>query len=123
MPSSNLNQPLEKMRVIIMRRWWATSCLLWVSVGSLSLWSLRPDIAQLRQYFTWSALRLSLAYNRPAAVGLGLCVGLTVALLVAESRYILFGATSMEQQRLRTLAHRIEAQGPSHPLWRQIHRN
>jgi hypothetical protein len=89
----------------------------------LSLGRLRPEIAQLRQYFTWAAVRYGLAYNRLAAVGLGLCVGLTVALLVAESRYILFGMTKAELQRIEALAHRIETEGRSHPLWRHIHRD
>lgn len=115
--------PLERLRAIMLRRWWAISGLLWLTVAPLSLWSLRPEIAQLRQYFTWSAVRLGLAYNRPAAVGLGLCVGLIVALLVAESRYILWGMTKDEQQRLEKLCDRIAAQGPSHPLWKQIHRD
>ncbi|MBW4483192.1 MAG: hypothetical protein KME14_11670 [Tildeniella torsiva UHER 1998/13D] len=114
---------LERLRAIMLRRWWMVSGLLWLTVAPLSLWSLRPEIAQLRQYFTWSTVRLGLAYNRPAAIGLGLCVGLTVALLVAESRYILWGMTKDERQRLEKLCDRITAQGPSHPLWRQLHRD
>jgi hypothetical protein len=50
-------------------------------------------------------------------------VGLTVALLVAESRYLLWGMTAVEQQRLEQLLHRIEARGAKHPLWRRLHRN
>lgn len=92
-------------------------------MAPLSLWSLRPEIAQLHQYFTWATVRYGLAYNRLAAVGLGLCVGLTVALLVAESRYILFGMTKAELKRIETLAQRIETEGRSHPLWRHIYRD
>jgi hypothetical protein len=112
---------LDRLRTVILRRWWWVSGLLWVTVAPLSLWSLRADIALLRQYFTWSAVRMALAYNRPAAFGLGLCVGLTVALLVAESRYLLFGMTKAERERLTRLADRITTQGPSHTLWRQWH--
>lgn len=115
--------PLKRLRAIMLRRWWWVNALLWLTVAPLSLWSLRPEIAQLREYFTWATVRLGLAYNRPAAIGLGLCVGLTVALLVAESRYILWGMTQAEQQRLERLRDRIAAQGPSHPLWEQIHRD
>ncbi|PSR18301.1 hypothetical protein C8255_08120 [filamentous cyanobacterium CCP3] len=115
--------PLERLRTIMLRRWWAVSALLWLTVAPLSLWSLRPEIAQLKEYFTWSTVRLGLAYNRPAALGLGLCVGLTVALLVAESRYILWGMTKDERLRLERLRDRIAAQGPSHPLWKQINRD
>ena len=119
----SLSPPIEKLRSIVLRRWWVISGLLWLTVAPLSLWSLRPDIALVRQHFTWSAVRYGLAYNRLAAVGLGLCVGLTVALLVAESRYILWGMTQAEAQRLEKLLHRINAQGNSHPLWRHLYRD
>ncbi|MGG6238665.1 hypothetical protein ACQ4N7_08490 [Nodosilinea sp. AN01ver1] len=115
--------PLVRLRTIMLRRWWMVSGLLWLTVAPLSLWSLRPEMAQLREHFTWATVRLGLAYNRPAAIGLGLCVGLTVALLVAESRYILWGMTRVERQRLERLRDRIAAQGPSHPLWKQINRD
>ncbi len=114
---------LQRLRSIMLRRWWVITGLLWLTVGSLSLWSLRAEIAHLQEFFTWAAMRYGLAYNRLAAVGLGLCVGLTVALLVAESRYILFGLTPAEHQRLQQLADRIQAQGASHPLWHRLHRD
>lgn len=117
------SEPLERLRAIVLRRWWTVSGLLWLTIAPLSLWSLRSEIDLLRQYFTWSAVRLSLAYNRPAAVGLGLCVGLTVALLINESRYLLWGLTKDERRRLEKTCDRIAAQGPSHPLWRQLHRD
>lgn len=121
MGTSSYPAPLERLRAIMLRRWWTVSGLLWLTVAPLSLWSLRPEIAQLRQYFTWSTVRLGLAYNRPAAFGLGLCAGLTVALLVAESRYILWGMTEAERQRLERLRDRIASKGPSHPLWWRIY--
>lgn len=111
---------IERLRVILLRRWWRTSVLLWLTVGSLSLWSLRGEGAMLRQYFTWTGVRYAVAYNRLAALGLGLCVGLTVALLVAESRHILFGPTPSERQRLNQLHHQILQQGPTHPLWKAL---
>lgn len=112
---------IERLRVILLRRWWRSNVILWLTVGSLSLWSLRGEWAMLRQYFTWTAVRYALAYNRLAALGLGLCMGLTVALLVAESRHILFGLAGSEQQRLDQLHHHILQQGPTHPLWKALH--
>ena len=108
---------IERLRIILLRRWWRFTALLWLTVGSLSLWSLRGEWVYLRQYFTWTAVRYAVAYNRLAALGLGLCVALTVALLVAESRHILFGLARSEQQRLDQLHHQILQQGPTHPLW------
>ncbi|MEY3297790.1 MAG: hypothetical protein RLZZ597_1050 [Cyanobacteriota bacterium] len=112
---------IERLRIILNRRWWLTSLLLWLTVGSLSLWSLRGEWVYLRQYFTWTAVRYALAYNRLAAIGLGLCVGLMVALLISESRYILLGLTQAERRRLSQLHHSILQQGASHPLWHKLH--
>jgi len=84
-----------------MRRWWLTVLVLWASVGVVSVWSLRRTWEQLADYFTWAALRYGLAFNRLAAIGLGLCLGLTVALLVKEARFVLFGLTTTERKTLR----------------------
>ena len=113
---------LQQLRTILWRRWWLTVLGLWLAVGSLRLWNLRPEIILLRQYFTWTALRYGLLYHRLVALGLGLCLGLTVALLLAESRYLLFGLAKEEQQRLETWLQRINRQGPRHPLWTSLHR-
>lgn len=83
-----------------MRRWCLVTLSLWVTVGALSLWSLRRTFHQLADYFTWAAIKYGLAFNRPAAIGLGLCVGLTVALLFKESRFLLFGLTHRERKML-----------------------
>jgi hypothetical protein len=119
---SSQKKQIHQLRTILWRRWWLTVLGLWLTVGTLSLWSLYPEVALLRQYFTWTALRYGLFYHRLASVGLGLCLGLTVALLVAESRYLLFGLARSEQQRLETWLQRINRQGPHHPLWTSLHR-
>jgi hypothetical protein len=106
----------------MLRRWWLVNGVLWLTIGSLSLWGLRHEWATLRQYFTWTAVRYALAYNRLSAIGLSICVGLTVALLVAESRYLLFGLSKAERQRLERLLEQIQQQGSSHPLWHRVHR-
>ncbi|MGF1570041.1 MAG: hypothetical protein ACFCVD_18555 [Nodosilinea sp.] len=114
-------EPIERLRRLLLRRWWVITATLWLTVGSLSLWSLRPEIALLRQYFTWTAVRYGLAYNRLAAIGLGLCVGLTVALLMAESRHTLFGLSKPERRRLETQLRQIQQRGMGHRLWKQIY--
>lgn len=111
---------LERLRLILNRRWWVVTGLLWLSLGVLSWMGLRREIAQMHQYFTWTALRYALAYNRLAALGLGLCIGLTLALLLAESRHILFGLSRGERRRLGKSLDRVRQSGPSHPLWRRL---
>lgn len=111
---------LERLRSSVLRRWWLISLGLWLTVGPLSLWALRYEFALIFEHFTWTAVRYGLAYNRLAALGLGLTVGLTVALLVAESRHILFGLTAKERERLEKQLFKIHQQGNNHPLWSQI---
>lgn len=83
-----------------MHRWWLFTLGLWLTVGIASVWAMRRTWHQLAEYFTWAALRYGLAFHRLAAIGLGLCLGLTVALLIKESRFILFGLTRKERNDL-----------------------
>ena len=93
-----------------MRRWWLFTLGLWLTVGLGSLWAMRRTWFQLAEYFTWATLRYGLAFNRLAATGLGLCLGLTVALLLKESRFILFGLTRKEHNELlKALRERIRS--------------
>ena len=121
--SYNPNLSPELMRlhqVSVWGRWLVVVCL-WLTVGLLSLWGLRGEIALWMQYFTWAAVRYGFAYNPVPTFGLALCIGLTVATLVWQSRNILFGLPAPEKERLERQAYRIRQQGPSHPLWRWVH--
>ena len=112
---------IESLRQHMMRRWWWICLALWLTVGVLSLWWVRADLQELREYFTWAAVRSMLANNRAAAAGIGLCYGLTLALLYAESRHILLGLSRSERQQLTSRLKKIRKQGPSHPQWKIIH--
>ncbi|MEO0533901.1 MAG: hypothetical protein AAF215_08530 [Cyanobacteria bacterium P01_A01_bin.123] len=120
---SSFNQDLERLQHVTMSAWWGLCTLLWLTVGGFSLWVLRHEVAQLQAYFTWTQIRYGLAYNRLPSLGLGLCVGLTVGILISQSRHILFGWSEKENRRLRELLMRIYKQGPSHPLWRFVCRD
>lgn len=119
-PDPTHERQIHQLKDALQRQWWLVAAGLWLVIGSLSLWALRHEFDRLKQYFTWTAVRYGLAYHRPAAIGLGLCVGVTLALLVAESRHILFGLTRGERHRLERQLQKIRQQGPSHPLWRHI---
>lgn len=111
---------IEALRQHMMRGWWWFCLALWLTIGTLSLWSLRSGLQELRAYFTWTALRYMLAYSRLAAAGLGLCCGLTLALLYAESRHILIGLSQREKRQLINRLAQIHQQGSSHPQWNLI---
>ncbi len=111
---------IEYLRQYQMKNWWWLCLAIWLTIGVFSLWSMRSDLAEMREYFTWTAVRYMLAYNRLAAMGLGLSIGLTIATLYAESRHILFGLSISEQHQLAGRLAKIQAQGPSHPQWKII---
>ncbi len=114
-------QAIQRFHQLMVYTRWLVVAALWLTVGSFSLWGLRYPISLLQQYFTWSAVRYGLAYHPIAAVGLGLCVGMTVAVLIWQSRNILVGLPKREQERLQRQVIRIREQGPSHPLWRFVY--
>lgn len=106
-------------RLIIYGRWLIVG-LLWVSIGSLSIWSLRRDISLWLEHFTWTAVRYALAYNRLSTLGLSLCLGMTSAVLVWQSRHIIWGIPPDEQKRLEQQVRQIHHQGATHPLWKWV---
>lgn len=114
------HQEVQKLHQLTVYGRWLFVCLLWASIGSLSLWSLRSDIALLWQYFTWATVRYGLYYNPLPTFGLAFCIGMTVSVLIWQSRNILLGLPSPEQRRLEQQVYRIRQQGPSHPLWKWV---
>ncbi|NJR52320.1 MAG: hypothetical protein HC780_24850 [Leptolyngbyaceae cyanobacterium CSU_1_3] len=112
---------VERLHKLTVWARWLVAGGLWVTIGLLSLWDLRSTFTLLRQYFTWAALRHGLAYHFLAAIGLGLCIGVTVATLVWQSRNILFGLPLPERNQLAQQVLKVHQQGKSHPLWRWIY--
>ncbi len=117
---SQLRTQIERLHRLTVWGRWLVVLFLWLTLGILSLWTLRFSIQLWFDYFTWAAVRYGLAYHRLAAVGLGICVGMTLAVLVWQSRNILFGLSAREQQRLLALVMRIRNQGAQHPLWKWV---
>ncbi len=113
-------QAVERLHRISVYGRWAVVCLLWLTIGVLSLWGLRSQLGLLMDYFTWSALRYGIIYNHLPALGLAFCIGMTAAVLVWQTRNILWGRPQHEQQRLEQQVLRIHKQGPSHPLWKLV---
>lgn len=117
---TKFHQEIEKLHQLTVMGRWLVVVLLWATIGLWSLWGLRSEIALWREHFTWVALRYGLAYNRLPSLGLALCIGMTTAVLMWQSRNILFGRPPKLQQHLEKQVCRIRQQGPSHPLWQII---
>ncbi len=116
----HLKQQVERLHHLTIYFRWLFVAVLWLSLGGLSLWNLRAEIGLWRQHFTWAALRYGLAYNRLPTLGIALCIGMTAAVLVWQSRNILWGMSHEEQKRLEQQVRRIRQQGASHPLWKWV---
>jgi hypothetical protein len=99
---------------------WIVIALLWLTIGSYSLWELRYPISLIQEDFTWAAVKYGLVANPIPAVGLCLCVGIMTGTLVWQSRNIIWGIPKKEQQRLIQQVGNIRKQGSSHPLWKFV---
>jgi hypothetical protein len=99
---------------------WLVVVILWITLGSLSLWGWRYELSLLRSHFTWSAVRYGIFFNPLPALGLALCIAMSVSVLVWQSRNILLGNTTPGTEAFRAQVHRICQQGASHPLWKWV---
>jgi hypothetical protein len=99
---------------------WAIIALMWLTIGTYSLWELRYHIGLIQEDFTWAAVKYGLIFNLMPAIGLSLCVGMMTGTLVWQSRNIIWGISKKEQQRLTQQVANIRKQGSSHPLWKWV---
>ena len=106
-------------RLTVYGRWLAVA-LLWLCLAPICLWLLRSEIALWLDYFTWTAVRYTIIYNRLAAIGLILCIASTIAVLIWQSRNILWGLPEDHRKYLENQVLRIRQQGKSHPLWNWV---
>ncbi|MCL6432877.1 MAG: hypothetical protein K6T90_01475 [Leptolyngbyaceae cyanobacterium HOT.MB2.61] len=117
---STFQQEVERLHQLTVWGRWVVVGVLWLTVGTLSLWGLRYPISLILDHFTWAAVRYGLAFHRLAATGLAICLGSTLGVLIWQSRNILMGLPQREKKRLEQQVCRIRQQGPSHPLWKYI---
>lgn len=113
-------QQVQSLHQLTVYARWLFVCLLWISIGSLSLWGLRYPISLLSEYFTWSGLRYSLFFYRWPTLGLAVCIAMTISVLSWQSRNILLGIPENELRKLEQQVQRIRQQGKSHPLWKWV---
>ncbi len=113
-------QQVQRLHRLTIYARWLVVGLLWLTIAPLCLWSLRSEFALWRDYFTWTAVRYGLAYNRLATFGLVICLGMTVSTLVWQSRNVLWKLPVTERKRLEKQVLRIRRKGKSHPLWKWV---
>jgi hypothetical protein len=120
----NFQIEVQRLHKLTVYARWLTVILLWISVGCLSIWSLRREIDLWLENFTWAAVRYGLYFHRWPTLGLVLCLGMTLAVLTWHRRNnIVRGLPQRQTQRLEKQVRRIRQQGPSHPLWKWVCKN
>ena len=117
------NTEIQRLHRLIVWGRWTVVILLWITIAPLSLRGLQPEIVLWFDHFTWTAVRYGLAHHRWSTFGLSLCLGLTTAVLVWQSRNILLGFPDRYQNRLEQQVQKIRQQGASHPLWNWVINN
>lgn len=120
MTNPNFDKQVQRLHQLTVYGRWGFVILSWGSLGSFGIWGLREEIKLWQQYLTWTAVRYGLAYNILPSVCLFFCIGITAAVLVWQSRNILYGIPAHERQRLEKQVQKIKAMGTRHPLWKWV---
>ena len=115
----NFQIEVQRLHKLTVYGRWLTVILLWISVGSWSIWGLRDEIALWLENFTWAAVRYGLYFHRWPTTGLVVCLGMTLVVLTWQSRNVR-RLPQREKQGLEKQVRRIRQQGPSHPLWKWV---
>lgn len=79
---------------------WLVVILLWFTLGVYGVWGIRQEIQLWLDHFTWSAVYYGLAFNFIPTICLGVCIGMTVSVLVWQSRCIIWGLSNKEKYYL-----------------------
>ncbi len=116
----NFEIEVQRLHKLTVYGRWLTVIFLWISIGSLSIWGLRDEIALWSEHLTWAAVRYGLYFHRWPTLGLGLCLGMTLAALTWQGRNLVWGLPLREKQRLEQQVRRIREQGQTHPLWKWV---
>lgn len=113
-------EQVERLHRLTVYARWSLAALLWVIVGPLSLWGLRYPISLMLDYFTWASVYYGLHFHPIPAFGLFFCFAFTTAVLIWQSRNIIFGLPKGERKKLERQVLRIRQKGASHPLWKYV---
>ncbi len=117
---SDFEKKVAKLHQITVYGRWLFVLVSWLTLGSYALWNLRAEISLWLDYFTWAALYYGFHFNFVPTLCLSFCVGVTISVLIWQSRNIIWGLPEDEQRQLARKVEKIQAQGKKHPLWKWI---
>lgn len=123
MHDPDFQDEIQRLHEVTVKGRWLAVGVCWLTVVPCSIWILRYNIALVRDYFTWAAVRYGLAEHPFAAFGLVLTLGMTTGLLVWQSRNIIAGFPKRYKIQLAEQVIRIRHKGRKHPLWKFVKRD
>jgi hypothetical protein len=112
-------QVMRLHQVIVYSRWLLIG-FLWVAIAPLCIWHLRHEFALWLDYFTWTAVRYTIIFNRLWSIGLILCIAWTSSTLIWLIRHRFWGMSAEERRSLERQVLRIQRKGKDHWLWRWV---
>ena len=119
-PDPAFERQVQRLYKLTVYSRWLLIVIVWLTIVPICLWSLRMEILLWKEYFTFAAVRYGLISHPFAALGLAFSIGMMLAVLIWQSRNILFGLSSEEKKLLEDRVWRIRKQGSDHPLWKWI---
>ena len=116
----NFERKVRKLYRLTIYFRWIVVLFSWLTFGVYGIWGLRSEISLWLDYFTWAALRYGLAFNIIPTICLAFCIGMTISVLVWQSRNIIWGLPAQEKQDLERKVQRILAKGKRHFLYKWL---
>ena len=113
-------QQVQRLYRLTVYSRWLFIVFVWLTIVPASLWDLRMEIVLWQEYFTFAAVRYGLVSHPFATLGLAFSIGIILAVLIWQSRNILFGLSTEEKKQLEDRVWNIRKQGSNHPLWKWI---
>ena len=117
---SDFQQKVAKLYQLSIYGRWLFVLASWLTLGTYAVWNLREEIALVFDYFTWAAVYYGLHFNFVPTICLAFCIGVTVSVLVWQSRNLIWGLPASERRKLEKQVEKILITGPKHPLWKWI---
>ena len=117
---SDFERKVAKLHRLTVYGRWLLVLISWLTLGTYALWQLQEEIALWFDYFTWAAVYYTFHFNFVPTICLAFCLGMTISVLLWQSRNIIWGLPSNEKRQLVKQVKQIEARGKKHPLWKWI---
>jgi hypothetical protein len=118
--SQMLQQQVNRLHQLTVYSRWLFVGFLWLVIAPLCFWHLRSEFALWRDYFTWTAVRYTIIFNRLASIALVLCVAWTISTVIWQIRHRIWGMAREERRSLEQRVLRIRRRGKGHPLWKWV---